>query len=50
MTDWTDLGSGFHKGVGQHVFQVGQEDIGILEIREAVINTSELEKDDESGH
>lgn len=49
MTDWTDLGSGFHQGVGQHVFQVGEEDIGILEIREAVINISELEKDDESG-
>jgi type VI secretion system protein ImpE len=50
MTDWTDLGSGFSQGVGQHVFQVGEEDIGILEIREAEIKTSELEKDDESGH
>ena len=50
MTDWTDLGAGFHQGVGQHVFQVGEEDIGILEIREALFNSFELEKDDESGH
>lgn len=50
MTDWTDLGPGLNQGVGQHVFQVGEEDIGILEIREAVIKTSEPEKDDESGH
>jgi type VI secretion system protein ImpE len=50
MTEWTDLGSGFHQGVGQHVFQVGEEDIGILEISEAVMNTSKLEKDDESGN
>jgi type VI secretion system protein ImpE len=50
MTDWTDLGSGFNRGVGQHVLQVGEEDIGLLEIREAVMNTSELEKGDERGH
>jgi protein involved in temperature-dependent protein secretion len=49
-TDWVALGGGFSKGVGQHVFQVGEEDIGILEIREAVFNSFELEKDDESGH
>ena len=50
MTDWTDLGAGFNRGVGQHVLQVGEEDIGILEIREAVMNTTELEKGDKSGH
>lgn len=50
MTDWTDLGAGFNQGVGQHVLQVGDEDIGLLEIREAVMNTSEFEKGEESGH
>ena len=50
MTDWTDLGSGFCRGVGQHVFQVGDEDIGLLEIREAVFNAFNAEKNDGSGH
>jgi type VI secretion system protein ImpE len=50
MTDWTDLGSGFYQGVGQHVFQVGDEDIGILEIREAVFNSLKSEKNDGSGN
>jgi type VI secretion system protein ImpE len=44
MTDWADLGSGFHRGFGQHVFQVGDEEVGILEIREAVFNSVEVEK------
>jgi type VI secretion system protein ImpE len=34
MTDWKPLGGGFAKGVGQHVFQVGEEEIAILDIRE----------------
>ncbi len=38
MTDWTDLGQGFHQGFGQHVYQVGDDEVGILEIREAVFN------------
>ena len=50
MTDWTDLGSGFCRGIGQHVFQVGDEDIGLLEIREAVFNAANAEKSDENGH
>jgi type VI secretion system protein ImpE len=50
MTDWTDLGSGFCRGVGQHVFQVGDEDIGLLEIREAIFNPFDAEKNNESGH
>lgn len=33
MTDWIDLGGGCCQGVGQHVFQVGEEDIGLLGIR-----------------
>jgi type VI secretion system protein ImpE len=35
MTDWASIGGPLVKGVGQHVFQVGDEDIPILEIREA---------------
>lgn len=35
MTDWLPLGNGVFKGVGQHVFQAGDMEIGILEIREA---------------
>ena len=34
MTDWIDLGEKIHQGAGQHVFQVGREDIGILEIQQ----------------
>lgn len=34
MTDWIRLGGPFSKGVGQHVFQVGEEDVSLLEIRE----------------
>ncbi|NVN91627.1 MAG: hypothetical protein HXX11_13630 [Desulfuromonadales bacterium] len=34
MTDWQELGGGFFSGRGQHVFQIGDEEKGILEIRE----------------
>jgi len=34
MTDWKDLGGGFCKGCGQHVFLVGDEEKAILEIRD----------------
>jgi type VI secretion system protein ImpE len=50
MTDWTDLGRGFHRGFGQHVFQVGDEEVAILEIREAVFNSFEAEKKNERGN
>jgi type VI secretion system protein ImpE len=50
MTDWTDLGPGFHQGFGQHVYQVGDDDVAILEIREAVFNSFEVENKDESGN
>jgi type VI secretion system protein ImpE len=36
MTDWTSMGGPFAKGTGQHVFQVDDEDIPILEVRQAV--------------
>jgi type VI secretion system protein ImpE len=38
MTDWVPLGGPFSKGVGQHVFQVGEEELAILEIQEVVFN------------
>jgi type VI secretion system protein ImpE len=50
MTDWTDLGRGFHQGWGQHVYLVGDGEVGILEIREMVFNTLEVENKDESGN
>ena len=34
LTDWLPLGGNFFKGVGQHVFQVGEEEIPLLEMRE----------------
>jgi type VI secretion system protein ImpE len=33
VTDWIPLGGSFSKGVGQHVFQIGNDDMAILEIR-----------------
>jgi type VI secretion system protein ImpE len=36
MTDWLPLGGPFSKGVGQHVFQVGEEEMALLEIREVL--------------
>lgn len=34
MTDWAPLGGPFSQGAGQHVFQVGEAEKAILEIRE----------------
>ena len=36
VTDWQQLGKGFSKGMGQHVYQAGDEEISLLEIREAL--------------
>lgn len=36
MTDWTHLGGPFSRGMGQHVFEIGDEDMAILEIREVL--------------
>lgn len=38
MTDWISLGGPFAKGVGQHVFEAGGEDISLLEIRKIIFN------------
>jgi len=36
MTDWIPLGGLFSSGVGQHVFQIGNEEVAILEIRDVL--------------
>lgn len=36
MTDWNDLGNGLVRGVGQHVFALGEKDVAILELGEVI--------------
>lgn len=36
MTDWTSLGGPYSRGFGQHIFQVGEEEMPILEIRDVL--------------
>lgn len=36
MTDWQPLGGSFYRGLGQHVFQVGDDEIPILELGETL--------------
>jgi type VI secretion system protein ImpE len=38
MTDWIDLGNGNYSGIGQHLFQVGEREAGILELGEISFN------------
>lgn len=38
MTDWQSLGGSFYRGLGQHVFQVGDEEIPMLEVGETLFN------------
>lgn len=33
LTDWRAMGGGFFQGVGQHVYQAGERDVPLLEIR-----------------
>ncbi|MEW5801055.1 MAG: type VI secretion system accessory protein TagJ [bacterium] len=40
MTDWIPLGGPFYSGRGQHMFQVGEEEIALLEIRQVVFELS----------
>ncbi len=47
MTDWTPLGGPFSKGAGQHVFQIGEEEVALLEIREILFNPPASEADNE---
>jgi type VI secretion system protein ImpE len=36
MTDWAPLGGPFAKGMGQHVFQIGKEEVALMDIREVL--------------
>lgn len=47
MTDWTPQGGPFTKGLGQHVFEVGEEDTAILEIREVLFKPFDTGEDNE---
>ena len=38
MTDWVSLGGPYFRGVGQHVFRVGEAEKALLEIRELVFD------------
>ena len=49
MTDWIPLGGSFSKGVGQRMIQVGDEDISILEIREARFDFRDAADADDGG-
>jgi type VI secretion system protein ImpE len=46
MTDWISFGGTFFKGQGQHVFQIGEEEIALLQIREVVFNSPAEVKDE----
>lgn len=41
MTDWEEAGEGFYRGRGQHIYQVGGEDVPILEMGEVLFHPSE---------
>ncbi len=43
MTDWIELGGGCCRGVGQHVFQVDEEEMGLLEIQTLEFDPPEAE-------
>ena len=38
MTDWSPLGGPISRGMGQHVYQAGEEEISLLDIREITFN------------
>lgn len=38
MTEWSPIGGPFSKGMGQHVYMVGDDEISILDIREITFN------------
>ncbi len=50
MSDWAPLGGPFAKGMGQHVFEIEDEDMAILEIREVLFKPFETGEDHEERH
>ena len=49
MTDWIPLGGAFSRGVGQHVYQIGDQEKALLEIREVLFNPPEKVEGDEKN-
>jgi len=49
MTDWQDLGGGYYRGRGQHVLQIGEQEKGILEIRELKFAFTRGREEDEKN-
>lgn len=49
MTDWAHLGGSFSRASGQHVYQIGEEDVALLEIQEAVFNFASSGESGESS-
>jgi type VI secretion system protein ImpE len=49
MTDWKDLGGGFTKAVGQHVYDIGGTDLSLFEIEEAVFTLSATDQKGDTG-
>jgi type VI secretion system protein ImpE len=49
MTGWTELGGGFFSGRGQHVLLIGEEEKGILEIRELKLAFSSGREENEKN-
>jgi type VI secretion system protein ImpE len=41
MTDWIPLGGALSRGVGQHVYQIGDQEKALLEIREVLFDPPE---------
>ncbi|MGE5238551.1 MAG: type VI secretion system accessory protein TagJ [Chloroflexota bacterium] len=48
MTEWVDLGRGFTRGIGQHIFQAGDDEVALLEIREILFRKPEAGEAQES--
>jgi type VI secretion system protein ImpE len=45
MTDWLEMGGGFYRGLGQHVFLIDDDQKGLLELRDVTFTApSSMEK------
>jgi type VI secretion system protein ImpE len=50
MTDWQDLGGGYFRGRGQRVLLIGEQEKGILEIRELAFAFTRGREEDEKNN
>lgn len=50
MTDWISLGGALARGMGQHVYAVGEQDMALLEMRDVTFNFPKMTTDDEENH